>query len=65
MSDTARLICPRCGGETYQIDDGPDGYDDDITYVSHVCDKCGLKFDGWYDRWEDDGEVWTMAESGT
>jgi hypothetical protein len=55
----ARLICPRCGGETHEIEDLGE-YDEDISYMSCVCGNCGLKFDGWFERWEDEeGNPWT------
>ncbi len=59
MSD----ICPRCGGnDFYEIDCGPDGYDDDITYGSNICNKCGLYHSGWTDKWLVDCDNWTEEE---
>jgi len=44
--------CPRCGNVKFnERDCGPDGFDDDISYVSFICTKCGLWFDGWVDNW--------------
>ena len=45
-------VCPRCGGkEFWEIDCGPDSYEDDISYTSSICKKCGLWFDGWENQW--------------
>ena len=46
--------CKDCGGELYEFDDGPDGYDDDVSYISFRCKDCGLKWDGWFMQWEDE-----------
>lgn len=57
MSD--ELICPRCGGTYFrEVDCGPDGYDDDITYTSDICQKCELWHNGWDDKWYIDGSSW-------
>jgi hypothetical protein len=54
-----QLVCPRCGGSEFlEIDCGPDGYDDDITWTSDVCDQCGLWFSGWDGRWLIDCTSW-------
>ena len=46
------LKCPRCDGkEFWDRDCGPDSWDDDIYYLSYVCKKCELWFDGWVDDW--------------
>lgn len=57
------LVCPRCGGKEFtEHDCGPDGYDDDIFYLSWSCDACGLWFDGWDDKWYIDVDNWTETE---
>ena len=57
------MKCPRCGFEKFtEIDCGPDGYDDDITYTSEICEKCGLYHSGWTDKWLIDCEYWTDEE---
>lgn len=58
-SEEERFKCPRCGGTDYaEVDCGPDGYDDDITYESEVCENCGLWYDGWVGRWFVDVQSW-------
>lgn len=58
------LICPRCGGKQFeQIDCGPDGYEDDITYISDICEGCGLYHSGWTDTWLIDCNSWQEEES--
>ena len=63
------MKCPRCGGEEFlDRDCGPDGWDDDIAYTSHVCKKCELWYDGWVDKWlvNEDGtniEYWQETEN--
>jgi len=55
--------CPRCGGTEFrEIDCGPDGYDDDITYTSEICRACCLYHSGWTDKWFVDCETWTDEE---
>lgn len=55
--------CPRCGNTTFrEIDCGPDGYDDDITYVSYICTNCGLWYSGWSDSWRIDVSNWREEE---
>ncbi|GEM_PF-5471208 len=55
--------CPRCGVmEYYEIDCGPDGYDDDITYTSEICKNCGLYKSGWTGKWLIDCEGWGDEE---
>ena len=57
------LKCPRCGStEFYEMDCGPDGYEDDITWTSEVCTKCGLWHSGWTDKWLIDVEDWIDEE---
>lgn len=58
LEDTDR--CPRCGTDTTEIDEGPDSWDDDITWISYQCQnqECGLKYHGWHNQWEEDGEEW-------
>jgi hypothetical protein len=66
------LTCPRCGGKGfYELDCGPDSYDDDVTWTSYECKKCGLRYSGWYDKWvecdswpdEEDAPEWKSEES--
>ena len=55
--------CPRCGGEDFRtVDCGPDTYDDDITYTSEICNKCGLWYSGWTDKWLINCEYWQEEE---
>lgn len=57
--------CPRCGGvEFHEVECGPDGYDDDVTYTSYVCSKCELWYDGWNGRWYVDVTSWREVEFG-
>ena len=62
------MKCPRCGNTAFsERDCGPDSYDDDITYTAYICNKCGLWFDGWVDKWliNEDGsnlDSWREAE---
>lgn len=61
MSD--EMVCPRCGGTSfYEVDCGPDGYDDDITYTSEVCERCVLWYDGWVGKWFVDVSSWRDVE---
>lgn len=58
------MKCPRCGCEEFrEIDCGPDGYDDDITYTSEKCKACGLWHDGWVDKWYIDVDSWVELEA--
>jgi len=60
--------CPRCDSTDFDEHDcGPDSYEDDITYTSYSCKKCGLWYDGWRDDWliQTDGtnvEYWNDSE---
>ena len=57
------MKCPRCDGiEFREVDCGPDGWDDDITYTSEVCENCGLWHDGWVDKWLLDVDNWNESE---
>ena len=57
------FLCPRCGCSNFrEIDCGPDGYDDDITYTSEICENCGLWWDGWANRWFIDVTYWQEVE---
>ena len=57
------MICPRCNSASFRdIDCGPDGYDDDITYTSNICNNCGLWFDGWRNKWYADCECESDVE---
>ena len=57
------MICPRCKGTEFkEIDCGPDGYEDDIFYLSDICKKCGLYFSGWTNKWYIDCDNWTDEE---
>lgn len=52
-------ICPRCGhNEFTEHDAGPDTWEDDISYTIYVCEKCGLQYTTWSDKWfvEDEDE---------
>lgn len=61
-----QLTCPRCGGtEFYDIDCGPDSWDDDIFYISERCKKCELWHDGWNDNWYDNIDSWQDTEYET
>lgn len=63
MSNEDRMVCPRCGGTQFsQRDCGPDGWDDDIFYISDVCETCGLWHDGWTDKWYVDVDTWSDVE---
>lgn len=56
-------ICPRCGNDDfYELDCGPDSYEDDISYTSEKCTKCGLWYDGWNGRWYVDVDNWRDVE---
>jgi len=45
-------VCPRCGYTDFRdVDCGPDSWDDDIFYISYVCKKCSLWYDGWKNKW--------------
>ena len=56
--------CPRCGSSEFEeIWCGPDSYDDDITYTSYQCKKCGLWYDGWVDKWFIDVDHWQEVEN--
>lgn len=53
------LICPRCGGREFrELDCGPDSWEDDIYYISHLCQACGLYYSGWTERWLIDCDTW-------
>lgn len=55
--------CPRCGSHDFtELDCGPDGWDDDITYISLQCNICGLWYDGWVDKWLVDCDSWQDSE---
>jgi len=56
--------CPRCGNdkEFEERDSGPDSFDDDISYTSYICKKCGLFNDGWVDKWFKDTECWSEVD---
>jgi hypothetical protein len=57
------MKCPRCGGVEFdEIDCGPDGWDDDITWSSEICCKCGLYHSGWTDQWLLDCQNWWDEE---
>ncbi len=57
------MICPRCKGTEFEeIDCGPDGWDDDITYTSEKCTQCGLWHDGWDENWYIDVDSWVEVE---
>ena len=57
------MKCPRCGNNKFrEIDCGPDGWDDDITYTSEICTKCELWYDGWQNKWLIDCDGWRDAE---
>ena len=57
------MECPRCKGTKFrEVDCGPDGWDDDITYASEVCECCGLWLDGWVDKWFVDVDYWQDTE---
>lgn len=49
-------FCPRCGSQTKELDRGPDTYDDDITYTSHLCEVCGVIYHGWFDMWQSEDD---------
>lgn len=56
-----KLFCPECKEEKefFEVDCGPDTYDDDIAYTSYICEKCKIYCDGWNDNWYEEGTVWT------
>jgi hypothetical protein len=57
------LTCPRCGGRDFEEHDcGPDGWDDDVTWISEVCTHCRLWYSGWTEQWLIDCAVWTDEE---
>lgn len=57
------MQCPRCKGEKFtEKDCGPDSYEDDIFYISYVCDGCKLYNSGWTDKWLIDCEYWQDEE---
>ena len=58
-----KFKCPRCESEDFkEIDCGPDTYEDDISYTSEICKKCGLYHSGWTDKWLVDCEGWRDEE---
>lgn len=62
---TSKIFCPRCktNQEYYELDEGPDGYDDDITFTSEVCKVCELYHYGWSDGgWYEEGTTWTDVD---
>jgi len=55
--------CPRCGStEFLDLDCGPDTWDDDVTYISYKCEKCGLWYDGWHNKWYINVDSWQEVE---
>lgn len=55
--------CPKCNNtEFIEHDCGPDTYEDDITYTSFSCIKCGLWFDGWISKWYENVTSWSDTE---
>jgi len=47
------MYCPKCKKNTefYDIDDGPDVDDDNLTYTSYNCEVCNLHLDGKNKNW--------------
>ena len=52
-------FCPKCKKKTefYEIDDGPDVDDEQVTYTSYNCEICNIHLDGSNDTWYDGDEV--------
>jgi len=62
-SMSAHDVCPRCGGKVFrELDCGPDGYDDDITWTATICLGCGLWHSSWLDKWLIGVESWQDEE---
>ena len=42
------MYCPKCKAitEFYEIDDGPDVDDSQLTYTSYNCEVCNIHLDG-------------------
>lgn len=61
---TTELFCPRCKckQQFQELDEGPDGYEDDITYASYVCEKCEIYCHGWSYNWYEEGTRWTQVD---
>jgi C4-type Zn-finger protein len=58
--------CPRCKGTDFrEVDCGQDSYDDDITWTDTICNTCGLRHDGWNEKWYTDIEERTEYEANT
>lgn len=56
--------CPRCGGEDFtEHNCGSGRWEDDITYTSYSCDKCGLWYGGWLNKWLKNCNSWSEEET--
>lgn len=52
LVDNKVLTCPRCHSTEFtNVDCGPDTYEDDIFYISHICIGCKLWWNGWDGKW--------------
>lgn len=63
MAEIEEDRCPRCNGNDFrQVECGPDSYEDDIFYMSTICNNCGLYYSGWTGKWLVDVEGWRDEE---
>ena len=53
------MYCPKCKTTTefYEIDDGPDVDDSQVTYTSYNCEICNIHLDGKNKNWYHGEEV--------
>jgi len=53
------MYCPKCkmDREFYEIDDGPDVADENLTYFSYNCEICNIHLDGKNKNWYNSEEV--------
>jgi len=53
------MFCPKCKGNTefYEIDDGPDLQENELTYMSYNCEICNIHLDGKNNNWYNGDEV--------
>ena len=55
------IFCPHCKCEK-ELDEGPDSYEDDISYTSYVCNTCKIYCNGWTDDWYEEGTRWQEVD---
>jgi len=58
------IFCPhcKCKREFDDLDEGPDSYEDDISYTSYVCNTCQIYCNGWTDDWFEEGTRWQEVD---